>query len=125
MHDVPSVEETLSILSYQLDFASEKMVLLPDRFPRPSVLSRPGLHVSQRTVPSIEFMNITRAANGKCERVRNGAVKDAGEASGRDVHACVHHGMAGEVRDHAFHALIVAARMASRGRDWPDVRPRL
>ena len=91
----------------------------------PFSLSRPGLHVSQRTVPSIEFMNITRAANGKCERVRNGAVKDAGEASGRDVHACVHHGMAGEVRDHAFHALIVAARMASRGRDWPDVRPRL
>ena len=26
MHDVPSVEECLSILSYQLDFASEKMV---------------------------------------------------------------------------------------------------
>ena len=27
MHDVPSVEECLSILSYQLDFASEKMGL--------------------------------------------------------------------------------------------------
>lgn len=70
-------------------------------------------------------MNITRTANGKCEPVRNGAVKNAKEASRRDVHACVHHGAGGEVRDRALRALIVTARIASRGRDWPDVRPRL